>query len=135
MFDAAPNILDLIEDQMLSEGSALCDALGQLSQLAAGRGACMCLEHADLGVTVIADDAWHLDGAATYARRQKHTVFSLQGHAGFDTISVLVGVTEEDELKSMLDDCAIAAAAVDLVASVSAARALAGAGPQARLSA
>ncbi|GHC66757.1 hypothetical protein [Neogemmobacter tilapiae] len=135
MFDAMPNILDMIEDQMLSDGSPLNDALGHLSQLAAGRGACMCLEHPDLGVTVIADDAWHLDGAATYQKRQKHTVFSLQGHAGFDTISVLVGVADEDELQSMLGDCAIAAAAVDLVASVGAARALAGMPVQARLAA
>ncbi len=126
MFDAHPTIVDMIEDQMLTEGSALTDALGLLSQLASGRGACMCLEHADLGVTVIADEAWHLDGASTLRKRQKHTVFSLRGHEGFDTISVLVGAADEDELSQMMGDCAIAAAAVDLVASVSIAKALMG---------
>jgi hypothetical protein len=124
MFDAHPSILDVLENQMMTDGSALIDALGQLSQLASGRGACMCLEHPRHGVTVIADDAWNQDGETTLRQRQKHSVFSLQGFEGFDTISVLVGAANADELDLMTGDCAIAAAALDLVATVSIAKAL-----------
>ncbi len=123
MFTAQPNILDVFEEQIALPGSALSDALGLLSQLASGRGACMCLEHPDHGITVIADAAWHHDGATTVLNRHKHAVFSLQGHEGFDTISVLVGLADATELQAMKDDCAIAAAAIGLVASVSAANA------------
>lgn len=125
MFDIRPtDVLDVIENQMLAHGSVLSDALEHLSALANGRGACMCLEHSDIGVTVIADTAWHMDEAATLSKRHKHSVFSLRGHEGFDTISVLVGAAHDDELDQMRDDCAIAAAAIDLVASVSIARAM-----------
>jgi hypothetical protein len=124
MFSAQPNILDVFESQITLPGSAISDALNHLSQLASGRGTCMCLEHPDHGITVIADAAWHHDGAATVQNRHKHSVFSLRGHEGFDTISVLVGVADADELGALQSDCAIAAAALGLVASVGAATAM-----------
>ena len=126
MFDIQPSPRQAFEDRMLAEGSPLYDAMGLLSQLASGRGACMCLEHPDHGITVIADDAWTHDSTDTMHRRDRHSVFSLKGHEGFDTISVLVGAATEDELDLMMGDCAIAAAALDLVASVSIAKALTG---------
>jgi hypothetical protein len=119
MLTGPSHYLDAIERQVLAADGPLLDALGQLSQLSAGRGACMCLEHRDLGITVIADAAWHHDGTTALQRRRHHSVFSLRHHAGFDTISVLVGAANEGELDMMMADCAIAAAAVDLVASVS----------------
>jgi hypothetical protein len=124
MFTKQPSILDVFESQIALSGSPLFDALNQLSQLASGRGACMCLEHPDHGITVIADSAWHHDGDATFQNRRKHSVFSLRDHEGFDTISVLVGVADAGELDAMKTDCAIAAAALGLVASVSVANAL-----------
>jgi hypothetical protein len=124
MFKAPTTIQDVFQDQLLMPGSALLDALGQLSQLASGRGTCMFMEHPDHGITVIADADWHHDGIETRANRHNQSVFSIRDHEGFDTISVLVGVSDREELDAMKGDCAIAIAAIDLMASVSAARAM-----------
>lgn len=120
MRDVQPNVLDALEAMMSVDGNPLADALVQLSELAGGRGTCMCLEHADLGVTVIADPSWQMDREDTLRRRDHLSVVSLVGHEGFDKIAVLVGAPEDNVMAELKRDCGIVAAAIDVVASVAA---------------
>jgi hypothetical protein len=124
MFDARPSDIVLFEDRVVVDDSALVSALGNLSKVASGRGACMCLEHAMLGVAVIADESWTISEADTLRHRDRHTVISVRDHEGFDKVSVLVGSATESERGMMMLDCAIAAAALELVACVAIAKAM-----------
>lgn len=123
MTETQPNVIDALEAMMSVEGNPLADALVTLSVLAGGRGTCMCLEHAHLGVTVIADPSWQLDRELTLMKREHLSVVSLVGHEGFDKIAVLVGAPEGNVIAELKRDCAIVAAAIDVVASVAAASA------------
>ncbi len=117
---AQTSIIETFEDLISAPGTPLSDAMGHLSELAGGRGTCVCFEHPDHGITVIADAHWNHSGLSTMRHRRQHAVFSLKGHAGFDTISVLVGDTKGQDRPAMQADCAIAAAAIGLVTAVSA---------------
>lgn len=124
MYDARPSDLVLFEDRVLMDDSPLIDALGNLSRLTSGRGACMCLEHPQLGIAVIADESWTIGEAETLNARDKHTVISVRDHEGFDKVSILVGASNAQDNGLMMLDCAIAAAALDLVACVVIAKAM-----------
>ncbi len=98
----------------------LMSALENLSILAAGRGACLCLEHAIHGVVVMADSAWSDETSRHGARMTSQAVFDLQNHNGFSRATVLVGTTNAHTDDDLMMDCDIAGAAIDLLNVLSA---------------